>query len=79
MPLWLPYLFYLACPISMGVMMWVMMRGDHSRMGVHSNEDATSVDAHQRIAELENQVAELLAAARRDPEPAAHQPSPATP
>ena len=78
MPQWLPYLFYLACPISMGVMMWVMMRGDHSRMGMPSKDDAAAVDAQQRIAELESQVAELLAAGRRDAEPAANQPSPAT-
>lgn len=25
MPQWLPYLLFLACPLSMGVMMWVMM------------------------------------------------------
>ncbi len=47
----LPYLFFLACPISMGVMMWMMMRKDHS--------PASAPKSDPRIAELESQVGEL--------------------
>lgn len=57
-----PYLLFLACPISMGVMMWVMMRGDHSRMGAPPAKDQmTPSPSEERIAELESQVAELRA------------------
>ena len=47
----LPYLFFLACPISMGLMMWMMMRKDHN------NGSAPKGDP--RVAELESQVGEL--------------------
>ena len=47
----LPYLFFLACPISMGVMMWMMMRKDHGH--------ASSPQSDPRVAELESQVGEL--------------------
>ncbi len=46
----LPYLFFLACPISMGVMMWMMMRN-------HGADSAPKSDP--RVAELESQVGEL--------------------
>lgn len=50
----LPYLLILVCPITMGVMMWVMMRGmDHNKQ------------PDPRIAELESQVAELRSALNR--------------
>ena len=50
----LPYLFFLACPISMGVMMWMMMRKDH--------EPAPAPKSDPRVAELESQVNELRVA-----------------
>jgi hypothetical protein len=47
----LPYLFFLACPISMGLMMWMMMRKDH--------DHASATTSDPRVAELESQVGEL--------------------
>ena len=47
----LPYLFFLACPISMGLMMWMMMRKDHNH--------ASAPQSDPRVAELESQVGEL--------------------
>ena len=45
------YLFFLACPISMGLMMWMMMRKDHNH--------ASAPNSDPRVAELESQVGEL--------------------
>ena len=47
----LPYVFFLACPISMGVMMWMMMRKDHGH--------APTPQSDPRVADLESQVNEL--------------------
>ena len=49
----LPYLLYLACPVGMGVMMW-MMRSNHPQQA--------TPPAESRIAVLESQVSELRAA-----------------
>ena len=57
----LPYLLILICPLTMGLLMWVMMRG--------MNRDK---QADPRVAELESQLAELRSAVSRSrqPEPA---------
>ena len=64
----LPYVLFLACPISMGVMMWMMMRQDHGRPA------ATAPDP--RIGELESQVSELRMSLHQRQEVA---PTPAVP
>lgn len=51
----LTYLLILVCPISMGAMMWLMMRG---------NRQADKAPLDPRIAELEAQVSELRSAVR---------------
>jgi len=59
----LPYLFFLSCPVSMGLMMWFMMRG---MQGEHKDESPT-IDP--RIAQLEREV-EALQDARQEREQA---------
>lgn len=54
----LPYLLFLACPISMGLMMWWMMR-------MNRDQASRSATPDPRIAELESQVAELRSATRK--------------
>jgi Protein of unknown function (DUF2933) len=51
----LPYLFYLSCPISMGGMMWFMMRGMHGGQAEQKAPDP-------RIDSLEREVQALRAA-----------------
>jgi len=58
----LPYLLILACPVSMGLMMWYMMRhpkGMHGMQGTHSGQQG-SADA--RIERLEQEIKMLRAA-----------------
>lgn len=52
----LPYLLFLACPVSMGVMMWMMMRMNH--------QQAPAAQSDPRVGELESQVNELRIALR---------------
>ena len=52
----LPYLLFLACPVGMGVMMWMMMRSNQPQQA--------APPADPRIAELESQVNELRSALR---------------
>jgi hypothetical protein len=51
-------LFYgvaaLACPVGMGVMMWLMMRGGQ-------NEGGADVGGHQQVAQLRAEIDELKA------------------
>jgi hypothetical protein len=48
-----PYLFFLSCPLSMGVMMWVMTR---SMQGSRKDETRAS---DPRVAQLEREVQAL--------------------
>ena len=50
----LPYVFFLACPISMGLMMCMMMRKDHDHTSAPKSDP--------RVAELESQIGELRTA-----------------
>jgi hypothetical protein len=53
----LPYALFLLCPLSMGVMMWVMMRGTLGR-------DRTQQAADPRLDRLERDLQELKTADR---------------
>ena len=53
------FLLFLACPLSMGLMMWWMMRMDH---GSHQQQRPAPTPDQARMAELESQVNELKAA-----------------
>ncbi len=55
----LPYLFFLSCPVSMGLMMWFMMRG---MQGSHKDE---SQSAGPRLAQLEREVQALRSAQQK--------------
>lgn len=57
MPTWMYPLLFLACPLGMGVMMWMMMRGDRT----NSADGATGI--HQAdLARLQSEIDELKAA-----------------
>jgi len=68
----LPYLLLLLCPISMGAMMWMMMRSNQS--SGQSRQATTAADP--RLAELESEVKELRVALRAR---ATQEPEAATP
>lgn len=55
----LRYAVYLACPISMGLMMWWMMRG-------HRPDNNASRSQSERIAQLEREVDSLRGDAGHD-------------
>jgi len=57
MPQSLYPLLLLACPIGMGLMMWVMMRG-----GSHASRPGDSPSSQAELAALRKEIAELRAA-----------------
>lgn len=57
----LPSLIFLACPVSMGAMMWMMMRGTRHRTATPGDE--------ARIRMLEQELRELRGDAQANPEP----------
>ncbi|TAN33930.1 hypothetical protein EPN29_04665 [bacterium] len=67
----LPYLFFLACPISMGVMMWLMMPRHHKQGSAPTSDP--------RVAELESQLGEVRMALHQRQGVATATPAPPTP
>jgi hypothetical protein len=51
----LTLLLVLACPVSMGLMMWFMMRGGHQE----PNSPPEHIEQRRRIAAMERELAEL--------------------
>ena len=58
----IPYvLVFLACPVSMGLTMWLMMRGGHDETSAPPEHE----EQRRRIAALERELAELNTSAHK--------------
>lgn len=54
-------LIVLACPLGMGLMMWVMMRGNHDRSSPPQQQPPMTVAQQDELARLRAELEELRA------------------